>query len=79
MDNVSAVQWRFFKKVKAGKGAEFAEYFRRNTCTRQVLGNIYQLQLFFMRKGLQDNRGFSRKVILILKIRVLDFRSHYFC
>ena len=29
-----------FQEKSGGKGAEFAEYFRRNTCTRQVLGNF---------------------------------------
>ena len=46
-------KWRFSKKNEGGKGTEFAEYFRRSTCTRQMLGNICRLHVFFIRKSVQ--------------------------
>ena len=30
----------FSRKIKEGKGTEFAEYFRRNMCPRQILERI---------------------------------------
>ena len=46
----------FFKKNQGDKGAEFAEYFRRKTRNGQVLRNISQLHVIFIRKGVQESR-----------------------
>ena len=37
--------------VRGGRGAEAAVYFRRNSCARQIFGNICRLNVFFMRKS----------------------------
>ena len=39
----------FPRNIGGSKGTEFAEYCRRNTCNRQILGKIYQLHKFFMK------------------------------
>ena len=71
-------QWRFFTTIEGAKGLNFAEYFRRNTCIRQMLGNICQLHVFFMRKSAQENRGFSKQMIFILEIRIFSLWSTAF-
>ena len=50
-----------FQKVQGeGKRADVAEYFRRNTCIHEILGNICQLHVFFIRKVAQDHCGSSK-------------------
>ena len=64
--------------VGGGKGAEFAEYFRRNTCIRQVLRNIYRLYVVCMRKGVHEDRGFSKKSYFFIKNYVFSLWSTTF-
>ena len=63
----------FLRNLRGGKGAEFAEYFRRNTCTRQILANICRLHVFFTRKCAQESRGLRKKGIFLLQILSLAF------
>ena len=65
------VQWWLFKKDQGDKGAEVAKYFRRNTCTQKLLGNICQLHVFFKRKRTQECLGSSKKQFSYLKIMYL--------
>ena len=50
-----------YQEKSEGKGAEFVEYFRRNTCAREMLANICRLHMFFMRKDVQDNWAQAEK------------------
>ena len=50
-----------FEESSGGKGAEFAEYFRKTTCNRQIVRDIFRLHVSFMREGVQENRGSSKK------------------
>ena len=54
------------QEKSGSRGTEFVEYFRRNTCTCQILWNICRLHVFLMRNGVQENRDASKKVIFLL-------------
>ena len=44
------------REAEFGEGeAEFAEYFRINTCAEQILRHICRLYVFLMRKSAQEN------------------------
>jgi len=66
-------QWQLFKKNQGGKGTEFAEYFRRNSCARHILGNISLLHVFFMSDSVQENLGSSKKWFSYFKSCILLF------
>ena len=65
MPTTSLGRWRVFKKkFPGGKGAEFAEYFRRNTVIRKMLWSVRRLNVFFINKlhkkiGTQAKKLFS--------------------
>ena len=67
------------KSGGGGKKVEFAEYFKRNTCTRQILRTICRFHVLFMRKGVQENRDPGKKVIFLSKNYVSGLWFHYFC
>ena len=56
-----------FSRKSGGKGAGFAEYFRRNACTLQKVGHICRLHAFCMRKGAQKNSRLKQNSNFLIK------------
>ena len=63
----------FSRKSRVEKEAECAKYFKRNLCPRQLLGNICQLHIFFIRKGVQEKLDSNKNVSFLLKIVYVAF------
>ena len=56
---ISCSFWTIFRR---DKGAEIAEYFRRNTCMQRILGNICQLRVFH-KKSAQETWVSSKTLL----------------
>ena len=52
---------KVFKNLQESKGAEFAENFRRDTCIRQLLGNLCRLHALIIKNAQKTSDFLIRK------------------